>query len=123
MPRRPKIAEALELSVDPSLADIKRFLSKVKVSGECWLWKGYVDPNGYGWFCYQGRNVPATRFAYATFKGVIPARHHAHHTDKCPHHNCIRPSHLWAITKKENDSDGGKRRHGQQGLFNERNGN
>lgn len=84
-----------------------RFLSKIDFSGDCWLWCGAVDPNGYGAFRYGGRKVGAHRVAYERWFGPIPPREPGspraeetvvHH--ECHNRRCLR--HLALLTRAEN---------------------
>ena len=45
---------------------IDRFLSKIsKNSGsDCWQWTASRTQQGYGMFSFQGKSIPAHRFAY-----------------------------------------------------------
>jgi hypothetical protein len=94
----------------------ERFRARVdKGDGDgCWLWTGYVLPNGYGQFHdADGRTTYAHRFAYQLFVGSIPERlgldHECHNRDltcwsgsACLHRRCVRPDHLIPRTQKEN---------------------
>lgn len=71
--------------------------------GNCWLWTGTIDPQGYGHF-YDGtktangysRLVYAHRFAY----GKVPDGLEISHL--CETENCVRREHLVAVTHREN---------------------
>ena len=54
----------------------ERFWAKVDRRGpdECWIWTAYRDPDGYGQFGLNGRNVKAHRYAYEQLVGPIPDR-------------------------------------------------
>jgi hypothetical protein len=97
--------------------ETQRFLAKVNTAGDCWLWTGGTDRDGYGRF--QARRpgrwvyVRAHRWAYETRYGPIPGGltldHTCHTTDPgcaggpaCPHRRCVRPDHLEAVTFAEN---------------------
>ena len=93
-----------------------RFWAKVDKRGpdDCWLWTGWVDPQGYGRFLFDGRVQGAHRFAYLRFVGPIPdgkVLDHACHTwdatcldlgSGCPHRRCVNPRHLQPVTQREN---------------------
>ena len=93
--------------------ETQRFLAKVDTTGDCWLWTGGTDRDGYGRFQARrpGRWVylRAHRWAYETRYGPIPGGLTCHTTDPacpggpaCPHRRCVRPSHLEAVTFAEN---------------------
>src|SRR5205085_9121436 len=103
--RQPKLSPPQELSIDPTIKDIQRFLSRIEEVHGHWLWKGRTDENGYGRFDYAGTNLGAHRFSYALFKGVVPANRHVHH-DKCRYHSCVHPCCLKNLTIRKNSQDG-----------------
>lgn len=110
MPRRPKLAEAVELDAsEATLRDVTRFLAKVRREGDCWIWTGHLDDNGYGQFRFGGKIVGAHRFSYAVFRGMIPRRRHVHHGEECTNHACVAPGHLAPLTHAKNSLDGSRR--------------
>jgi hypothetical protein len=105
------------LKVVPRPGDIQRFLRKVKVQakasrprlGPCWLWRGgHADESGYGQFHFDGRVLWAHRFAYALFRGTIPADLQIDH--KCHNPNCVNPHHLRRKTKGANSAESNRYR-------------
>ena len=82
----------------------KRFWSKVDTSGECWLWKAYKNPQGYGSFkLLNGKAIRAHRFAYEWNGGIIPNGQHVCH--QCDNPSCVRPNHLFLGTNYDNVCD------------------
>lgn len=82
-------------------SEVERFLSKVDIGPDCWLWTGQTDKYGYGRFCNQaGRMVQAHRFAYELVVGPIPAGLTLDHECETP--SCVRPDHLDPCTNGEN---------------------
>lgn len=79
------------------MTEEERFWAKVDTGGECWIWTGYVMPNGYGTF---NQHDLAHRWVYEHEVGPIPEGHDINHL--CFTRNCVRPAHLEAITRKEN---------------------
>lgn len=91
-----------------------RFWSKVDVLGDddCWNWKGYTNPKGYGHFQLEsGKPVRSHRMAFALAGGVEP-RGFVCHT--CDNRKCCNPSHLYEGTPLSNMHDmiqRGRQRH------------
>lgn len=75
---------------------VKQFWDYVDKSGECWLWTGTLNRDGYGLFKRQ----LAHRVAYIEANGDYPAGTVTDHL--CRVRNCVRPSHLEAVTRGEN---------------------
>lgn len=71
-------------------------------NGGCWLWRGWVSPEGYG----KGydpkikRNKPAHRLSYESFVGPIPDGLVIDHL--CRVRSCVNPAHLRVATNTEN---------------------
>lgn len=83
-----------------------RFWSKVYLPpcvDDCWLWTGYRKASqGYGFF-YVSMSEPivtAHRFSYRLNVGPIPAGLQIDHL--CRNKGCVNPSHLEAVTSREN---------------------
>lgn len=83
--------------------EYKRIMSKtLEPNGKgCWNWKGAkVSDEGYGIIRYRGSNTLVHRLMYELFKGEIKYNLVVDHI--CNNPSCINPSHLQAITQKEN---------------------
>ena len=96
---------------------IKRFLDEVfpimKEKG-CWLWEGYTNSKGYGVFTAspntrkhvgkrigrKGKHILVHRYMYELMIGPIPKGLQIDHLCRVP--LCVRPSHLEAVTQREN---------------------
>lgn len=86
----------------PRLRDpVERWIELVDASGDCWLWTGTIDQDGYGRFGIGGTHVGAHRWAYEQFVGPIPRTFHVDH--RCRVRRCVNPDHLEAVTLAENN--------------------
>ena len=78
----------------------ERFWAKVDKSGECWLWTRSLTTAGYAEFSVGGRPVLGHRWSYEQVHGSIPIGLEMDHL--CRTRSCVRPSHLEAVTRREN---------------------
>jgi hypothetical protein len=79
-----------------------RFLAKVKVGPDCWLWMGAVNSRGYGAFCENG-TTSAHRFSYSQwgrFAGSMGSERTLDHL--CRNRACVNPAHLEPVSCREN---------------------
>jgi HNH endonuclease len=82
---------------------IDRFWLKVNKTSDCWEWTGSIFENGYGRLRdneKRGCFVRAHRIAWIICNGAIPDNLKILH--KCDNPICVRPSHLFLGTQKEN---------------------
>jgi len=77
-----------------------RFWAKVDQSGDCWLWTGSHQPNGYPKFHAAIGGGYAHRASYVLNVGPIPEGVTIDHI--CNHPSCVRPDHLRLATQQEN---------------------
>ena len=70
--------------------------------GECWLWTGAVDKDGYGrlWMNDGRRSAAAYIVAYELTFGSVPAGLMLDHL--CRNRRCVNPTHLEPVTNEEN---------------------
>lgn len=90
------------------LSQADRFWSKVLITDGCWLWVGRRNPAGYGFFRIREKPVAAHRLSYMYFNGPILKTSNVFDTcvcHTCDVKNCVRPSHLFLGTQRENVHD------------------
>lgn len=83
-----------------SIAAPVRFWARVNKTDGCWLWTGAADFNGYGRIIVNRKIVLTHRFSYELARGPIPDGLVLDHLCRIP--GCVNPSHLEAVTQKEN---------------------
>jgi hypothetical protein len=97
-----------------------RFWSHVDLrdDAECWLWKAYRNPLGYGRYRDEsGSKVLAHRHAYVLARGSIPDGQRVLHDCDTP--ACVNPGHLHLGTIAQNNAERNQRGRQARG---ERNG-
>jgi len=109
----PEVSPMLNQSItfgDPRLP--ARFWAKVRIGsvpvhrpdlGPCWVWTACCLPKGYGKFVANCKQYRAHRFSWELEYGPIPAGKWVLH--RCDNPPCVRLSHLYAGTPKENAGD------------------
>jgi len=79
---------------------INRFNIKVNKSDNCHIWNAARQKQGYGMFSYDGKSMPAHRFAYLLHNGNIEENMVVHQT--CENNGCVNPNHLILQSKSQN---------------------
>lgn len=101
--RASRPVDAQSVTERASIADVSRFLNRVRRSEGCWLWAGAVNASGYGKFTIGITTVLAHRFAFMLANDRLdPSKMVRHRCDNPP---CCNPAHLVQGTALENASD------------------
>lgn len=79
--------------------DERRFLSKIRHDGDCWIWTADSSA-GYGRFRMPNGRPLAHRWSYEHFIGPIPEGLEIDHL--CLKSLCVNPDHLEPVTPEEN---------------------
>lgn len=85
----------------------KNFWSKVLKTKRCWVWTAHKKKNGYGQFYIKRQSVYAHRYSWVISNGSVPENKSVLH--KCDNPNCVRPSHLFVVSQRENMLDAVKK--------------
>jgi hypothetical protein len=86
-------------NTNPLCSDKCRITFYLKKEGDCWIYTGGLNRNGYGKFGKKS----AHRASYEIFKGEIPSGKYVCHS--CDNPSCFNPEHLWLGTALENALD------------------
>jgi hypothetical protein len=89
---------------DLSTEDWLRFISKIEITEDCWLWKGSIGSGGYGYFWCLDNNYYSHRIVLEHTLGR-PIAQNMEACHSCPTRNCCNPEHLREDTHKENILD------------------
>jgi hypothetical protein len=85
-----------------SLSDLSgRIATKIQISDEgCWLWQGYIRPNGYGQAHWERWPHLVHRLVYALLVRPLSDTEVLDHL--CGKKACVNPAHLEPVTLAEN---------------------
>jgi HNH endonuclease len=81
----------------------EEFWTWVNKTSTCWLWTGFIGHYGYGLLTRKNRTLRAHRYSYEREYGPIPVGLNVLH--RCDVRACVRPSHLFLGSFKENMED------------------
>lgn len=90
-----------------------RFWSKVDIKGpdECWDFIGATNPDGYGKFWLNGKEIKAHRLIWEVYNGrEVPIGKLILH--KCDNPSCVNPKHLYCGDHADNMKDMYSKRRG-----------
>lgn len=90
----------------------ERFWSKVRFTPSCWLWESAITANGYGVYRLNKKTKLVHRLVMSAESTDID---HAFSQYGCPR-NCLNPSHLRPVTRKQNMENVGAYRNSQTGV-------
>ena len=96
---------------------IKRFEKKIIKTKDCHFWTASKTKQGYGMFSYEGKSIPAHRFAYMAYVGDIEDTKIVHQS--CNNTYCVNPEHLYLTTKSETRNKFYELRRNPEMIFNE----
>lgn len=85
------------------MSDLESIQSRLQPKGDCMVWSGCHDKDGYGFAKVRGRSVRVHRFVYECVHGPIPAGVVILHD--CDEPGCARVDHLIAGTQTDNMRD------------------
>jgi hypothetical protein len=77
-----------------------RIAQKIEVTGFCWHWIGFRNPQGYGGIRIDGKHRGAHRVVYEMLVGPIPTGLELDHLCRVRH--CVNPDHLEPVSHREN---------------------
>ena len=80
---------------------LEKMLANTTANGECLLWKGCKDKDGYGIASTKGIKMPAHR-AVMSFLYDVKDQYVLH---TCTNRDCVNPNHLYLGTQKQNIQD------------------
>ena len=85
------------------IKNIELFRARIIKTKTCWFWSGLTRNRGYGATPYNGWTQAAHRVSWQIHRGPIPKGICVLH--KCDNPPCVRPSHLWLGSVKDNNVD------------------
>ena len=81
---------------DLSETQIRNFSLRVEMTKGCWIWHGHISREGYGKLAL----IYAHTIAFLLSGGLIPDSYELDHL--CRNRACCNPSHLEAVSHREN---------------------
>ena len=96
-----KMIRISEIIVGPGKE--KLFWSKVDFGaglGNCWIWTGYTDTQGYGNFNIARKAARCHSISWIITRGAVPDGMMLDH--RCGNRKCVNPDHLRVCSRQEN---------------------
>ena len=90
--------------------------ASARLGDGCWEWKKARNVGGYGFFWYKNKQMMAHRVSWFMTMGAIPTGLLVLH--KCDNPCCVRPTHLFLGTYKDNSEDRDRKGRGATGIKN-----
>jgi hypothetical protein len=87
-------------TASPTADEIKAFRARCEPHGDCLIWTGQKDRDGYGIVGFRRATRKAHRLALWLAGRPIPEGHVVNHT--CRRRDCVNPQHLTTLTASEN---------------------
>jgi hypothetical protein len=89
-----------------TIKEYQRFINFTTKEGDCVIWNGYRDKDGYGTFYFRKKQRKAHRVAYFAHLGEIADGMVIDHT--CCNRACVNPQHLRQVTPRQNTMENSK---------------
>src|SRR5690606_28385274 len=86
--------------------NIKKFKNGFSIIGECWIWNGASNKDGYGQIKINKKSISVSRFSYFLHNKIDPYGLMVCHS--CHNKMCVNPKHLYLGSSLHNSNDSHK---------------